>query len=174
MILVGLGSNIGNREENILTAVCQLQRQDGISIERVSSIYETEPVGFTEQPAFLNAAVELKSRLDPFQLMEICLQIERNMGRIRDRRWGPRIIDIDLLIYHQRRIAAQFLQLPHPRIGQRRFVLIPLNEIAAEEPVVMGLTPGKLLELTEDRSAVHLYGSIDFPQNINFVEDTKQ
>ena len=127
MILLGLGSNIGNREENILTALQLLSKV--VKILKISSIYETEPVGFKNQPKFLNVVVSIDTKLLPQELLANCLEIEAAMGRKRLIHWGPRLIDIDILTYNKLNIDEENLKIPHPYIGERKFVLIPMAEI---------------------------------------------
>jgi 2-amino-4-hydroxy-6-hydroxymethyldihydropteridine diphosphokinase len=162
MIVLGLGSNISNevytREENIANAINLLGSHPDISIMKVSHLYETEPVGLKEQPNFLNAVIVINSALSPLELLGVCLATEQQMGRVREIRWGPRNIDIDLLIYHDVEMATPALELPHPRVPERKFVLIPLDEIAGSAPVYRGKTARELLNSTLDDSQVILYG----------------
>ncbi len=127
-ILLSLGSNLGDRDANLRTALERLE-QVGISVTRQSSLYETEPVDLQDQPNFVNLVCEVKTSLPPDQLLETCLAVEKAMGRQRRQRWGPREIDIDILFYGREIIDQPQLQIPHPRLSQRRFVLIPLKEI---------------------------------------------
>lgn len=127
MILLGLGSNIGNREKNILTALQLLS--EAVKIIKVSSIYETEPVGFKNQPKFLNIVVSIDTNLSPQNLLKNCLEIEASMGRKRLIHWGPRLIDIDILTYNNIYIDEENLKIPHPFITERKFVLVPIEEI---------------------------------------------
>jgi 2-amino-4-hydroxy-6-hydroxymethyldihydropteridine diphosphokinase len=127
---VGLGSNIGDRESHIRQALRRLGRQDRIRLIASSSLYETEPVGITDQPPFLNAAAHLFTDLEPARLLEALLEVERRMGRRRTRRWGPRIIDLDLLLYEDLIVERPRLRVPHPELTRRAFVLVPLAEIA--------------------------------------------
>lgn len=157
MILIGLGSNIGDREKNIAIAIQKLGNHQEIRIDKVSSLYETKPVGVTEQPDFLNGVISIDTGLAPLKLLEVCLGVECQMGRIRDQRWGPRNIDIDILIYHDLTIQDDVLQIPHPRLHERCFVLVPLQEIAADIPICQGLTPRQLLHKMGDCSDVVLY-----------------
>lgn len=129
-VYLSLGTNIGEREQNLKEAVQRLQKQQGILIQAVSSIYETEPVGFVNQPSFLNICVYVKTDVSPYEMLEICQSIENELGRVRDKRWGPRIIDLDILLYNQENIEADDLIIPHPRMYERAFVLVPLMEIA--------------------------------------------
>lgn len=157
MILIGLGSNLGDRKKNILTAIHKLSQHKEISIENVSSLYETKPVGITAQPDFINGAISVSTMLAPLELLAVCLNVECQMGRIRDERWGPRNIDIDLLVYHDLIIQDEVLNIPHPRLCERAFVLIPLQEIAGDILVDQGQTPSELLSKIQDKSDVVLY-----------------
>ena len=132
MILIGLGSNLGERECQLEQALQRLEQAGDLRIVSVSNLYETKPVGDTDQPEFLNMAARLETLLTPLDLLKRCLAVENEMGRLRTRRWGPRIIDIDLLEYDARRVRLTELILPHPEIVNRGFVLIPLNDIAPE------------------------------------------
>jgi len=127
-VYLSIGSNLGDREANLREAVNRLGAVG--SITKVSSFYETEPVEVTDQPWFLNCAVELKTGKMPRQLMSALLRIERDMGRRRMRAKGPRVIDIDILLFGSSVIALDELTVPHPAMHQRRFVLQPLAEIA--------------------------------------------
>ncbi|HVU18082.1 MAG TPA: 2-amino-4-hydroxy-6-hydroxymethyldihydropteridine diphosphokinase [Candidatus Didemnitutus sp.] len=133
---VGLGSNLGDRRGNLAEALRLLAEQPGVSIVRGSSLYETKPVGLTAQPDFLNAVVELSTAHPPPDLLAVCLAIERRLGRERRERWGPRTVDIDLLLVPGLTWQDAHLTLPHPRLHERGFVLIPFNEIAPTATVV--------------------------------------
>jgi len=161
MILIGLGSNMGNRQENIMTAIKGLSNHPEIRVDKISSLYETKPVGVTGQPDFLNGAIGISTTLEPLKLLEVCLSVECEMGRIRKERWGPRNIDIDILLYQDRILCDERLHIPHPRLHTRSFVLVPLSEIASDLPVYQGLTPGQLLTTRSDRNDVRLYAEID-------------
>jgi 2-amino-4-hydroxy-6-hydroxymethyldihydropteridine diphosphokinase len=124
---VGVGSNLGDREATIRAAVDALP-----GVVAVSSLRETDPVGVTDQPAFLNGAVALETELSPRELLERLLAIERELGRERRERWGPRTIDLDLLLYGRETVDEPGLKVPHPRLHQRRFVLEPLAELDPE------------------------------------------
>jgi 2-amino-4-hydroxy-6-hydroxymethyldihydropteridine diphosphokinase len=128
-VFIGLGSNLGDREATIraaLEAIADLPQTDLI---RVSSLYDTEPVGDVEQPNFLNAAAILDTELDPRQLLWNLMLIEKRLGRVRTQRWGPRTIDLDLLLYGDESIDDPDLRVPHPEIIRRSFVLVPLVEL---------------------------------------------
>lgn len=158
MIILGLGSNIGNREENINTAVDKLKNYERIKIVKMSSLYETEPIGVKEQPFFLNAVVIISTSLEPERLMNTCLKIESQLGRVRDMRWGPRIIDIDVLVYNDLNIKTENLILPHPRLHERRFVLEPLRELLGDNyPLINGITIGELINNLKDSAIVRMY-----------------
>jgi 2-amino-4-hydroxy-6-hydroxymethyldihydropteridine diphosphokinase len=120
---VGLGSNLGDRRALIGAAIDRLQPR------RVSTIVETEPWGVADQPRFLNAVAEIESELAPGALLDRLLDLERDLGRVRDERWGPRTLDLDLLLYGDRQMKTPSLTLPHPRLHERLFVLEGLAEL---------------------------------------------
>jgi 2-amino-4-hydroxy-6-hydroxymethyldihydropteridine diphosphokinase len=126
---IALGANLGDRESSLKEAIRRLDAEAGISVESVSPVYETAPVGYTDQPSFLNMAIRVETRLEPIDLLRRLLAVEQEMGRVRDIRWGPRTIDLDLLVYGDTLLETQELTLPHPRIGERAFVLYPLRDI---------------------------------------------
>lgn len=159
MICLGLGSNLGDREGNIAAAVARLAAWLGVTVERVSSLYETAPVGYTDQPDFLNAVVGVRTTLTPLELLAACLAVERELGRERKIRWGPRTIDIDVLFYDDVVLDTAELTLPHPRFHERCFVLVPLAEIAGDVPVYGGRTAGELAAACDD-GTVRLYGKL--------------
>ena len=128
-VFVGLGSNVGDRLGNVRAAVAALREHDDIDVVATSSVYETDPVG-PQQPDFLNAVVELATDLAAEELLRVCKQIETDVGRVHRERWGPREIDLDLLVYGDRRIESDDLVVPHPQIAARAFVLVPLEELA--------------------------------------------
>jgi 2-amino-4-hydroxy-6-hydroxymethyldihydropteridine diphosphokinase len=128
-----LGANLGDREASLREAIRRLGDVAGVDVRRISHIYETDPVGYTDQPAFLNMAVALETSLAPLELLRAMLAIEKEMGRVRDIRWGPRVIDLDLLLYDGVKMNTDELTLPHPRMGERAFVLVPLRDVWPEE-----------------------------------------
>lgn len=136
---VALGANIGNREENLVAAV-RLLCESGCDVAGVSSLYATKPVGVTDQPDFLNAVVAVKTDLNPHDLLATCRRIEHELGRQRTIRWGPRVIDIDILLYEGAAVDEKELIIPHPRMLERAFVLVPLAEVAPDVDVGGGLT----------------------------------
>jgi 2-amino-4-hydroxy-6-hydroxymethyldihydropteridine diphosphokinase len=126
---IGLGSNLGDRREMISRALEQLHPR------RVSTIVETEPWGVADQPRFLNAVAEIETDLEPAELLDRLLDVERGLGRVRKEKWGPRTIDLDLLLYGDRRIASDSLSVPHPRLPERKFVLEGLAELCPDRTV---------------------------------------
>jgi 2-amino-4-hydroxy-6-hydroxymethyldihydropteridine diphosphokinase len=131
LVYLGLGSNIGDREANLRAAIDRLPA-NGIEVLRVSPIYETEPVDYTDQRWFLNLVVEASTALLPMQLLARTGRIERELGRIRAIAKGPRTIDVDILLYGRSLIRSAKLEVPHPRMGERRFVLAPLADLAPD------------------------------------------
>jgi 2-amino-4-hydroxy-6-hydroxymethyldihydropteridine diphosphokinase len=127
---VGIGSNLGDREGNLRQAVALLSAEDGIDVVAVSQIRETDPVGPVEQGQFLNGAVWIETGLGPRELLERLLTVEQRLGRVRGERWGPRTIDLDLLVYGNQVVDEPGLTVPHPRLHERRFALEPLADLA--------------------------------------------
>ena len=127
---IGLGSNLGEREAQIRMALDDLARLPVTRLIRASSLYDSEPVGDVDQPNFLNAVAELETELTARQLLWNLLLIERRLGRQRIQRWGPRTIDLDLLLYGDETLDEPGLTVPHPRLAERRFALQPLAELA--------------------------------------------
>ena len=130
---LGLGSNIGDRKQQLLKAIDLIGNIKGIKVTKQSSIYETAPIGYTDQPNFLNLCLEIETELSPQQLLKHCLDIEQQLHRVREIRWGPRTLDIDILLYSDDIIETDNLSVPHPRMQERAFVLIPLNDIASDK-----------------------------------------
>ena len=134
---LGLGSNQGKREIHLARAACLLAKSPAVEICRSSSIYQTAPWGYLEQPDFLNSVLEIRTTLEPVPLLALTQHIEREVGRQPGIRFGPRLIDIDILLYGQRTVELQEpdLQIPHPRMHLRAFVLVPLAELVPELPL---------------------------------------
>ncbi len=128
---VALGSNLGDREENLRVALKHLQEK-GVEVIKTSTFIETEPYGVTDQPGFVNAVCQVETELAPLELLRLLLSIEQEMGRVRLRRWGERNIDLDLLLYEDAVLESEELTLPHPDMQNRDFVLFPLAEISGE------------------------------------------
>jgi 2-amino-4-hydroxy-6-hydroxymethyldihydropteridine diphosphokinase len=130
---IAIGSNIGERYENMQQAIAHLNAHEQIEVEAESAIYETDPVGYTDQPQFLNMVIRVNTSLSPEQLLKEQLRIELVLGRKREIRFGPRTIDLDLLIYDNVSMETELLILPHPRMMERSFVLVPLFDVLKPE-----------------------------------------
>lgn len=130
---IALGSNIGDRKKNLCTAAAALDSVPGIKVKMASPIYETRPVGYANQENFYNAVLKVFTSLSPQALLGVCLGIESGMGRVRGIKNGPRLIDLDLLLYENYSCDTPFLTLPHPRMRQRAFVIKPLCDIYQNE-----------------------------------------
>jgi 2-amino-4-hydroxy-6-hydroxymethyldihydropteridine diphosphokinase len=126
---LGLGSNLGERLAILQQAVDRLAREPGIRVVASSRVWETDPVGGPPQPDYLNAVIRIDTDLTPFELLDACQRVERALGREREVRWGPRTIDIDLLLFGDQRLDVPLLTVPHPRMTSRAFVLLPLLEL---------------------------------------------
>jgi 2-amino-4-hydroxy-6-hydroxymethyldihydropteridine diphosphokinase len=146
---ISIGSNLGDRIENCRQAIAWLKRSGKVANLAVSSAWETEPVGKEDQPRFVNLAVVFETGLSPHRLLDLCQDIENRMGRVRRERWGPRLIDLDLLLVDDRIVQDERLVLPHERMHQRRFVLAPLAEVAPGM-----LHPGRNMTVMEMLSAL--------------------
>ena len=129
---VGIGANLGPREETLRRAVELLGHADGVEVVGVSALRETDPVGVIDQPPFLNGAVAIETMLPARALLDLLLEIERSLGRVRGERWGPRIVDLDLLVYENGVVDEPGLHVPHPRLHERRFALEPLADLNPE------------------------------------------
>ncbi len=135
---IGLGSNLGDKKANIKKALELLEECPGVRVKRVASLYRTAPVGFTKQDWFLNTVAEVDTMLEPHELLALLLETEERLGRVRTVRWGPRTVDLDLLIFAEEEIESPDLIVPHPRMGGRAFVMVPLAELVPELKI-----PGK-------------------------------
>jgi 2-amino-4-hydroxy-6-hydroxymethyldihydropteridine diphosphokinase len=149
---IGLGSNVGNKIGNIERAVALLDEDRDIRVVRRSQLYKTEPWGKIDQDWFVNACIEVATGLPAHSLLERCITVEQRLGRVRGIKWGPRIIDLDLLTYGDAVINSPDLIVPHPHIAERAFVLVPLADIAAS--VKIGSTPIGALLAAVDRRGV--------------------
>ncbi|MFP5298231.1 MAG: 2-amino-4-hydroxy-6-hydroxymethyldihydropteridine diphosphokinase [Actinomycetota bacterium] len=127
---IGIGSNVGDRVLFVRRAVDELEDTPGTQATKISSLYETAPIGGPPQRSFVNAVARIETGLGPRELLNVCKDIERKLGRdASDIRWGPRIIDLDVLLYGDEKVSEPDLEIPHPRLKERRFVLVPLLEI---------------------------------------------
>jgi 2-amino-4-hydroxy-6-hydroxymethyldihydropteridine diphosphokinase len=131
-VFLGLGSNLGDRAANLWGAVCELGSIGALGVRRLSPLYETAPVGPVTQPNYLNAVLESDVRCEPVALLEVVKGIEWRMGRRPGERWGPRIIDIDILLFGNHRVSSPSLTIPHVELWRRRFVLQPLSDLVTE------------------------------------------
>lgn len=168
---LGLGSNLGQREANLAQAVCLLARSQQVHVLHSSSVYETEPWGVTDQPSFLNAVLEITTFLSPVALLDLVKRVESEVGREPTFRWGPRLIDVDILLYGDQVVQGDEpdLQIPHPRMTKRAFVLVPLAELAPE--LVHPLSKVRVDQLAagvEGKEGVKLWGPpIEIPDKLN-------
>lgn len=137
-VYLGIGSNIGRRARNLALAAMRLQLTPGIEIQRLSPVYETAPWGLQDQPAFLNMVLAAHTWLSPLELLDTVKTLEVGLGRVASEHWGPRAIDIDILVYGGRRLDTETLTIPHPRIPERQFVLVPLADIGPQVTVAPG------------------------------------
>jgi len=156
--ILSIGANLGNRKQTILNAINLLSAYNGINILKISSIYETQPVGYIEQPMFLNLSVLSETKFDCYTILSYCKEIEQLLGRKKRDKWEEREIDIDLILFGDCVINDESLIIPHPRMTERRFVLVPTNEIACDflHPIDY-LSIKSLLENCSDNSLVKLF-----------------
>lgn len=129
-VFIALGTNIEPRETHFIRALEKIAENKEITIEKISSIYQTAPVGYTDQADFLNMVIEVETTLDAMALLKYCQSIEQELGRKRGIRFGPRTIDLDILVYNQENSTIEELLIPHPRMHERAFVMVPFAEIA--------------------------------------------
>ena len=153
---IGFGSNIGDRLAHIGNAIHALSETEGIALQRVSSVYKTDPVGYTAQSEFLNGVAAIQTSLSPLSLLHTLKNIETAIGRQHRIRWGPREIDLDILIYGDLCLHTEKLVIPHPEMHRRRFVLVPLAEIVPDlvHPVFQETVQTLLERLEDDKSVV--------------------
>lgn len=130
---LSIGTNIGERLDNLNNALKGIADSDENKITKVSSVYETDAVGYEDQAAFLNIVAEIETDFAPVELLDFCLALELELGRVRLFKWGPRLIDIDILLYEDVKIDTEKLKIPHPYMKERAFVMIPLLEISPEK-----------------------------------------
>ncbi|WNJ18104.1 2-amino-4-hydroxy-6-hydroxymethyldihydropteridine diphosphokinase [Pontibacter sp. G13] len=167
MKIIGLGSNLGDRTDNLVEAVVRLE-QVGVELMHASSCYLTPPWGDTDQDAFVNAVVQVETALSPEDLLRTLLQIEEEMGRVRYRKWGPRLIDLDLIEYDGQVRDTELLKLPHPFFLERPFVMIPLAEMHPRF-----LPNGQLPEIAQRISAADREGIDPIMDRLAFEDAIK-
>jgi 2-amino-4-hydroxy-6-hydroxymethyldihydropteridine diphosphokinase len=159
-VYIGIGSNVGNKRENFFEAVTRLAKLPDTRVLKESSLYESEPLGEAKE-WYVNGAVEIETKFKPDMLLKKFKNIERSMGRKKiKKRWGARIIDLDILLYDSAVVKKKTLRIPHPEMATRKFVLIPLSEIAPQ--VVhpeLGVTISELLINVKDDKKIHLFHS---------------
>ncbi|MBM6616077.1 2-amino-4-hydroxy-6-hydroxymethyldihydropteridine diphosphokinase [Bacillus suaedaesalsae] len=153
---IGLGSNIQDRLGFLRIAIQTLSEHPEIQVVNYSSIYDTDPVGYTDQDSFLNMVVEINTNLPPDELLKTILEVERQLGRKRELKWGPRTLDLDILMYNQENIEDEELIVPHPRMSERAFVMIPLMEIDPELSI-KGVMIGHIVNELKDREGVQIW-----------------
>ncbi len=155
---IGLGSNLKDKMGNLNKAMELVEKSSMVKVLKRSSVYQTEPVGINDQPLFLNMVLEVETAISPFELLRFLQDIERKMGRKREKKWGPRNIDLDLLLYDEQIINSSELTLPHPQMHLRKFVLIPLAEIAKDKiHPLKQQTISELLKNLKQDSKVELF-----------------
>ncbi|MER2109091.1 MAG: 2-amino-4-hydroxy-6-hydroxymethyldihydropteridine diphosphokinase [Solibacillus sp.] len=159
-VYVSIGTNIGERAQNLQQAVRLLMAQEHVTVKQVSSIYETAAVGYTEQADFLNIAVHVETSLSAEAMLTVCQQIENELGRVREFRWGPRIIDLDILLYNHENIQTEHLIVPHPRMYERAFVLVPLKDIAIDGDTMLEKALHKLETIDAQEEGVKQWKKI--------------
>jgi len=166
-VYLGLGTNMGQREEFLEKAIRIISLNSNIEILKISGVYETEPYGFKDQPNFLNLVLEAETSLSPEKLLIVAKSIEEQIGREHRRRWGPREIDVDILAYENSVVRKDFLQVPHKELSKRRFVLVPFAEIApAFIPPNRNKSIQVLLTLCLDTGRVRFYKHLSIGKRV--------
>jgi 2-amino-4-hydroxy-6-hydroxymethyldihydropteridine diphosphokinase len=157
-VYLGLGSNLGDRTQYLVHACATLHQQAAITVQAVSSLYHTAPVGVTDQAWFLNAVARLHTSLSPQALLSFTQATERHLGRTPGRRWGPRVIDLDLLLYDALTLHTPDLTIPHAALHERAFVLVPLHELAPDLQLPSGVWVRELVAALSDHGSVQRVG----------------
>lgn len=158
VVYLGLGSNLGDREQHLARAGGLLNQHPAVAVQAVSSLYETAPVGLTAQGAFLNAVARVRTTLRPASLLSVTQAIESRLGREPAIRWGPRVIDLDILLYDALHVHKPFLGIPHQAMSQRLFVLVPLSELAPDLRLPSGAPIRQFIAALPDQSDVTRLG----------------
>ena len=159
MAYLALGTNLGDRMGYLREAIARLGAAKGVRVLRESRVYETEPVGVTDQPRFLNMAVEveLADEVTPRELLALAKRVEAEMGRKQGERWGPREIDIDILLVGEERISEPGLEIPHPQMWERAFVMVPLADLVPEMRMPGGETVGEVAARLQQEQGIHAH-----------------
>ncbi|MCM3786525.1 2-amino-4-hydroxy-6-hydroxymethyldihydropteridine diphosphokinase [Neobacillus mesonae] len=168
---IALGANLGDREQTLLTAITLLNKDDQVKVIKCSDLYETDPVGYVDQPAFINMAVAVETTLAPEQLLSLMLDIEKQLGRVRDIRWGPRTADLDLLWYTGIEMNTEQLILPHPRMGERAFVLVPLSDVITPQSGDIFTYVQTALERLDERDGIQRWKTCNWPDESALSEN---
>ncbi|HOQ38146.1 MAG TPA: 2-amino-4-hydroxy-6-hydroxymethyldihydropteridine diphosphokinase [Acetivibrio sp.] len=158
-VYLSLGSNMGNRENYLISALNLICKIDNVRLVNISGIYETDPVGYADQDRFLNMTALINTSLDPEVLLTELQRVENLLKRKREIRWGPRTIDIDMLLYDDLTLDTPELIIPHPRMFERAFVLVPLKEICSEKKI-FGIIIDEAIKKCSDRNGIKLYKKI--------------
>ena len=164
-VYIGLGSNLGDRAEAIRRALRLLDQEPGVRVVRTSGLYQSAPVGYLDQPTFLNAVAELWTTLPPDTLLRRMKEIEREMGRQPAPHWGPRLIDLDILMYDDLHLSTDVLTVPHPRMQERAFVLAPLAELLPDHHLPNGLTVREGAKQLSTLQQVHWHAEMGYRVN---------
>ncbi len=157
---IGIGSNIGDRLSYVQQSVAMLSSFEGVKILDTSGFYETEPYGYKEQNWFVNAVAKIETTLSPVELLRICQSVEEKLGRVRSQKWGPRTIDLDILLYGDVVIQNEFLTIPHPGMTDRAYVLVPMLEF--DEDILHPVLNKTILQIHSELEVVdevYLYGT---------------
>ncbi|MDT8862675.1 2-amino-4-hydroxy-6-hydroxymethyldihydropteridine diphosphokinase [Alkalihalobacillus sp. MEB130] len=173
-VYIALGSNIGNRADHLEKAIAFLEDQMGIRVITRSSIYETNPVGYVDQQSFLNMVVKVQTTLSARELLDVTQSIEQQCGRERDVRWGPRTIDLDILLFGEENMMLENLMIPHPRMWERAFVIVPLKEI---HPTLyaehLGQTIQEIYDGLPDKEGVWIWNPQTMERKSEPIESSK-
>lgn len=155
---IALGSNIGNRENYLLHAIKKINLHPSIEVVNISSIYETDPIGYTDQAQFLNMVINVNTELTASELLRSLQEIEKQLERKREVKWGPRTLDLDILLYNHENIDAEQLIVPHPRMHERAFVLIPLYELNKDIRIpTLNKSISTIIDQLQDKEGVRIW-----------------